>query len=103
MPGLPTNDVFRAISDPTRRAVLDLLRRSDRTVSEIAEPFHISQPAISQHLKVLLEAGLVEVEQDGRERRYRLSTKPLRAVDRWIKRLLVDPAGHVWIIRERED
>ncbi|HEX3578593.1 MAG TPA: metalloregulator ArsR/SmtB family transcription factor [Thermoanaerobaculia bacterium] len=102
MPSPASNDVFRAIADPTRRAVLELLRRADRTVSEIAEPFHISQPAISQHLKVLLDAGLVEVEQSGRERRYRLRLKPLRPVDRWIRRLLIDPAGHVWIMREEE-
>jgi DNA-binding transcriptional ArsR family regulator len=102
MPVAVTNDVFRAIADPTRRAVLDLLQVSQRTVSEIAEPFQISQPAISQHLKVLLDAGLVEVEQCGRERRYRLRLKPLRPVDRWIRRLLIDPAGHVWITREEE-
>lgn len=97
-----TADIFRAIADPTRREVLELLRRSERTVSEIAQPFRISQPGISQHLKVLLDAGLVDVEQAGRERRYRLNPKPLRAVDRWIRRLVVDPAGHVWNIREEE-
>jgi len=93
--------VFRAIADPTRRAVLDILARSDRTASEIAEPFEMSQAAVSQHLKVLLEAGLVEVEQAGRERHYRFNPKPLYAVDRWVRRL-IDPAGHVWNVRKED-
>jgi DNA-binding transcriptional ArsR family regulator len=96
------DDVFRALADPTRRAVLELLRRSERTVTELAEPFDISQPAVSQHLRVLRDAGLVEVEQSGRERRYRINPKPLRAVDRWLRRVIVDPAGHVWNMREEE-
>ena len=93
--------VFRAIADPTRRAVLDMLARSERTASEIAQPFDMTMAAVSQHLKVLLEADLVRVEPEGRERRYRINRKPLRAVDRWIHRI-VDPAGHVWNIREEE-
>jgi len=76
-------DVFRAIADPTRRALLDLLRTGDRTVNELAEPFDMSRPAISQHLRLLLEARLVAVRKEGRQRRYRLNTSPIGRVARW--------------------
>lgn len=76
-------DVFRAIADPTRRALLDLLRTGDRTVNELAEPFDMSRPAISQHLRLLLEARLVAVKKEGRQRRYRLNTSPIAKVARW--------------------
>ena len=68
---MPEADVFRAIADPTRRAVLELLRGGDQSVSEVMEPFRISQPAVSQHLRVLRDAGLVRVRNVGRERLYR--------------------------------
>jgi DNA-binding transcriptional ArsR family regulator len=77
--------VFRAVSEPTRRAILDHLRRGERSVSRLCEEFDVSQPAISQHLKVLREAGLVAVREDGRTRFYRLEPRPLREVARWIE------------------
>jgi len=77
-------DVFRAIADPTRRAVLERLRHGELSVSELAGPFRMSQPAISQHLRVLRHAGLVRVDKVGRQRLYALNPKPLREVDRWI-------------------
>ena len=83
---LPLVDVFRAISDPTRRALLDLLRTTDRSVMELAAPFNMTQPAISQHLRVLREAGLVRPRQVGRQRVYRLNAKPLREVRDWAVR-----------------
>jgi DNA-binding transcriptional ArsR family regulator len=76
-------DVFRAIADPTRRALLDLLRTGDRTVNELAEPFDMSRPAISQHLRLLLEARLVAVRKEGRQRRYRLNGAAISRVARW--------------------
>jgi len=76
--------VFRAISDPTRRAILDRLRRKERGVNELCEPFEMSQPAISQHLKVLAAAGLVRAERRGRERIYELRAAPLRAAFDWL-------------------
>ena len=82
----PSLDVFRAISDPTRRALLDLLRISDRSVNELTEPFQMTQPAISQHLRVLRHAGLVRPRQVGRQRVYRLNAKPLREVRDWAAR-----------------
>jgi DNA-binding transcriptional ArsR family regulator len=76
--------VFFAISDPTRRRMLDLLLVSDLSVTQLAKPFRMSQPAISQHLRVLRAAGLVEAERLGRERRYRLRGQRLRGVYDWV-------------------
>lgn len=80
----PQDTVFHALSDPTRRAMLMLLSSADRSVSELAVPFPISQPAISQHLKVLRDAGLVRVERSGRERRYHVDAAPLREIYDWL-------------------
>ncbi len=78
-------DVFRAVSDPTRRQMLELLRLRDRTVTELAEPFAMTQPAVSQHLRVLRDAGLVEVRKEGRHRVYRLDPLPLQDVFDWVQ------------------
>ena len=78
-------DVFRAVSDPTRRAVLELLKVRDHTVSELAAPFDMTQPAISQHLRVLRDAGLVDVRTEGRHRVYALAPEPLQQVYDWAK------------------
>jgi len=80
---LQSPDVYRAVSDPTRRQMLDLLRRGERTASELAAPFDISQPAASQHLRVLRDAGIVIVRKEGRQRIYRLEPGPLRQVFEW--------------------
>jgi DNA-binding transcriptional ArsR family regulator len=85
-------DVFRAIADPTRRALLDLLRTGDRTVNELAEPFDMSRPAISQHLRLLLEARLVAVRKEGRQRRYRLNGTAIARVARWAGKFEDAPA-----------
>jgi DNA-binding transcriptional ArsR family regulator len=77
-------DVFHALGDATRRAVLDTLRAGPRPVAEIASHFPVSRPAISKHLRVLLEAGLVEQKAAGRQNLYSLNPAPLRDVDRWI-------------------
>jgi len=76
-------DVFRAVSDPTRRQMLRLLRGGERTAAELAQPFAISQPAVSQHLRVLRESGLVDVRKAGRHRIYRLDPRPLQEVVDW--------------------
>jgi DNA-binding transcriptional ArsR family regulator len=78
--------VFRALADPTRRAMLDRLRERESSVGELAEPFAMSQPAVSQHLKVLSEAGLVRARRDGRQRLYRLHAAPLREAFDWLER-----------------
>ena len=74
------------MADPTRAEIVARLARRPRSVKEIVELFHISQPSISKHLRVLREAGLVSVEPSGRERRYRLEVAPLREIDAWLER-----------------
>jgi len=77
---------FFALADPTRRAILGRLATGEASVGELAEPFELSQPAISKHLKVLERAGLVSVEQDGTRRLRRLEPAPLDAATDWIAR-----------------
>lgn len=77
-------DVYKAIADPTRRIVLDLLMRGELPVSAIHAGLDISQPALSQHLKVLRDVGLVRQRRSGRERIYALDPKPLKEVSNWI-------------------
>lgn len=77
-------DIFQAIADPTRRALLDRLRDGEQAVKQLAEPFEMSMPAISQHLQVLCEAGLVEVRKVGRQRLYKLNPEPLKEVSEWV-------------------
>lgn len=104
MGATPSRDVFRAVADPTRRALLDKLRMAEQSVTSLAEPFGVSQPAISQHLKILRHAGLVRVRQDGRQRLYCLNAKPLREVYDWAglyRNLFADPSGHAWRITKR--
>ncbi|MBD3884760.1 winged helix-turn-helix transcriptional regulator [Phormidium tenue FACHB-886] len=77
-------DVFQAIADPTRRAILDRLRAGEQPVKELAEPFEMSLPAISQHLQILCNAGLVSQQKSGRHRLYRLNPVPLQQVSEWV-------------------
>jgi len=79
-----SSDVFAAISHPARRRMLDLLTQAERSVSDIAGHFAMSRPAVSQHLRVLLDAGLVTEQRHGRERRYRLVPERLSPVRDWI-------------------
>ena len=77
-------DVFDAISHPARRRMLDMLFETDRSVNTITESFQMSRPAVSQHLRVLLDAGYVTEQRHGRERRYRLVPERLAPVREWI-------------------
>jgi DNA-binding transcriptional ArsR family regulator len=83
-PARSTEATFQALADPTRRAVLDLLRRGSQPAGEIAQAFPVSRPAISKHLRLLRRAHLVREHREGRHRVYRLNPEPLRAVDSWI-------------------
>jgi DNA-binding transcriptional ArsR family regulator len=74
------NDVFHAIAHPARRAILVTLKDGERSASELAAPFRMTFPAISQHLRVLEESALVAVRRDGRNRLYRLQPRPLHDV-----------------------
>src|SRR5271156_756471 len=78
---------FAALADPTRRAILARLALGEATVAELAQPFEISQPAISQHLKVLEAAGLVIHRVDGARRRRRLAKAGIEAMDQWLAML----------------
>lgn len=79
-----STDIFQAIADPTRRALLDQLRNGEQPVKQLAEPFNMTLPAISQHLQILCEAGLVQVRKAGRQRLYRLNPEPLKEVSDWV-------------------
>jgi DNA-binding transcriptional ArsR family regulator len=79
-----STDVFRAVADPTRRELLDRLAEGDESMMKLADSFAMSLPAVSQHLKVLREAGLVEERRDGRMRVYTLIPGPLREVSDWV-------------------
>jgi DNA-binding transcriptional ArsR family regulator len=80
---LAQSTVFHAVADPTRRAVLDLLSAGERAVNDLLAHFRMTQPALSQHLRILRDAGLVENRRDGRRRLYRLRPAPLREVYDW--------------------
>ena len=77
---------FLALADPTRRAILARLSRGEASVAELGEPFDISQPAISKHLKILERAGLITVGQDAQRRPRRLEGKPLAEASAWLER-----------------
>ncbi|MEM1393009.1 MAG: metalloregulator ArsR/SmtB family transcription factor [Cyanobacteria bacterium P01_H01_bin.150] len=79
-----STDIFQVIADPTRRAILDLLLRGEQPVKQLAEPFAMSLPAISQHLQILCEANLVEMRKSGRQRLYKLKPEPLEQVSAWV-------------------
>lgn len=82
----PLSVTLSALADPTRRAILARLAQGEATVNELAEPFEISLPAISRHLKVLESAGLISRGRDAQWRPCRLEAAPLRAVDDWLER-----------------
>jgi DNA-binding transcriptional ArsR family regulator len=81
------NAKFAALADPTRRAILARLSQGEATVNELAEPFEITQPAISQHLKVLEDAGLIVRRVEGTKRPRRLATEGIEAMDQWLAML----------------
>lgn len=76
---------YTALAEPHRRRILDLLRNGERPVNELVARLKLSQPGVSKHLKVLREAGLVEIRPEGRQRWYRLRPQPLAEVDRWLE------------------
>ena len=85
--GTPDLDAtFAALADPTRRAILARLATGEASVTELAEPFAMSQPAISKHLKVLERAGLVARGRDAQRRPRKLEAKPLAVANEWLER-----------------
>src|SRR6202162_323509 len=82
----PLDATFAALADPTRRAILARLAQGEASVTELAKPFAMSQPAISKHLKVLERAGLISRGRDAQRRPRRLEAQPLAEVTRWLER-----------------
>lgn len=88
--------VFRALADPTRRAVLDLLRDGPRTTGDLAEQFETTRFSVMKHLRVLVEANLVLVERRGRERLNFLNSVPIRRISRrWVRRFEANAADRL--------
>ena len=85
---------FEVLADPRRREILDLLRTGERPVGELVDELSLSQPAVSKHLKVLRDAGLVEVRREPQRRWYRLSPGPLAEIDTWL-----EPYRDLWRTR----
>jgi DNA-binding transcriptional ArsR family regulator len=85
---------FDALAEPTRRRILDLLRERPRMVGELTDLLGISQPGVSKHLRVLREAGLVQVRQDAQRHWYELSPEPLAEIDAWL-----EPYRKLWAAR----
>ncbi|MBB5955992.1 DNA-binding transcriptional ArsR family regulator [Saccharothrix tamanrassetensis] len=75
---------FAVLADPHRREILDVLRAGERPVNDLVDWLALTQPAVSKHLRVLREAGLVEVRRDAQRRLYRLRAEPLAEVDAWL-------------------
>ncbi|HXV58651.1 MAG TPA: metalloregulator ArsR/SmtB family transcription factor [Gaiellaceae bacterium] len=76
---------YAALAEPSRRRILDLLRGGERSVGDLVDRLGLSQPGVSKHLRVLREAGLVDVRPEGRRRWYRLRAQPLAEVDAWLE------------------
>jgi DNA-binding transcriptional ArsR family regulator len=77
-------DVFQAIADPTRREIIDLLAQQSMNLNSIAEHFEITRPAISNHIRILNECGIIEIEQIGRERFCKIRPDKLKDVSAWV-------------------
>jgi len=77
-------NMFEVLAEPNRRRILDLLRTQEQAVGDLVAALGLSQPGVSKHLRVLREAGLVQVRTDAQRRLYRLRTEPLREIDEWL-------------------
>jgi DNA-binding transcriptional ArsR family regulator len=75
---------FDVVAEPNRRRILDLLLEHERPVGDLVRELAVSQPAVSKHLRILRDAGLVEVRSDAQRRLYRVRAEPLRAIDDWL-------------------
>lgn len=88
-------DVLEVIAEPTRRQILDAVRERERSVTELVERVGMHQPGVSRHLKVLRDAGLVEVRRDAQRRLYRLRPEPLMALDAWLEPYRTEWSGRL--------
>jgi len=78
-------DVFQAIADPTRRAIISMVAHESLNLNSVAEQFHVSRPAISKHIKILTECGLIVIKQQGRERYCEAKLQKLNEVSDWVE------------------
>src|SRR5205809_1102094 len=78
-------DVFQAIADPTRRAIINMIAGEQLNLNAVADQFDISRPAISKHIKILTECGLIEIKQQGRERYCEAKLQKLNEVSKWVE------------------
>ena len=85
---------FEVLAEPNRRRILDLLRTQERPVGDLVSALRVSQPAVSKHLRVLRDAGMVDVRIDAQRRLYRVRTEPLRELDEWLQ-----PYRELWASR----
>ena len=98
--GVPTElAVLEVIAEPTRRRILDAVRGGERSVGELVERVGMHQPGVSRHLKVLRDAGLVEVRRDAQRRLYRLRPEPLMELDAWLEPYRAEWAGAARLAR----
>ena len=88
-------EVLEVIAEPTRRRILDAVREAECSVSDLVERVGMHQPGVSRHLKVLRDAGLVEVRRDAQRRMYRLRAEPLMELDAWLEPYRVEWAGRL--------
>jgi DNA-binding transcriptional ArsR family regulator len=86
--------VFDVVAEPSRRRILDLLSEAEKPVGELVSRLELSQPAVSKHLRILREAGLVEVRGDAQRRLYRVRPEPLQTIDEWLT-----PYRRMWAAR----
>ena len=96
-------DPFDALGDPNRRAIIELLRSGDRSVQDIADELPISRPAVSRHLRLLKEAGLVSYESEGTRRLYRLHNEGIQAVQTYLEEVWGDVATRFRIFAENTE
>lgn len=82
---VPDLHVLEVIAEPTRRRILDVVREGERSVGELVDELGMHQPGVSRHLRVLRDAGLVEVRRDAQRRLYRLRPEPLMELDAWLE------------------
>lgn len=88
---MPAGATLQVLGEPSRRTILDLLRDGERTVGDLVSRLDVSQPAVSKHLRVLREAGVVEARSEGQRRIYRIRPEPLAELDRWL-----EPYRRLW-------
>ncbi len=97
---MPAGDPFEALGDPNRRAIVELLQAGDRSVQQLADDLPISRPAVSRHLKLLKDAGLVTDRAEGTRRLYRLHDEGIEAVRDYLERVWGEAAARFKILAD---